>query len=107
VPGVAPQPTKSGGKIGPWLIGGGVAVALLCLLGGGLLFFGLMNSSDNDPIATPLTERSTPVRIGVDRTSTPTPTSIPAEPTPTPTTGSLAVTDPTMEPIPLAPGLDG
>jgi hypothetical protein len=107
VPGVAPQPTKSGGKIGPWLIGGGVAVALLCLLGGGLLFFGLMNSSDNDPIATPLTERSTPVRIGIEKTSTPTPTSIPDEPTPTPTANSLAVTDPTMEPIPLAPGLDG
>jgi serine/threonine protein kinase len=107
VPGVAPQPAKSGGKIGPWLIGGGVAVALLCLLGGGLLFFGLMSSANNDSQATPLTERSTPVRIGIEKTSTPTPTSIPDEPTPTPTTSSLAVTDPTMEPIPLAPGLDG
>jgi serine/threonine protein kinase len=107
VPSMAPQPAKSGSKIGPWLIGGAAAVALLCLLGGGLLFFGLMNSSANDPIATPLTERSTPVRIGIERTSTPTPTSIPDEPTPTPTTSSLAVADATMEPIPLAPGLDG
>lgn len=115
VTGAVPAAPKSGGKIGPWLIGGGIAMALLCVLGGGLLLFGLMASSGDSRGGTPAAGSPTSVAIGIDKTATPTatptapeptPTATPeeSEPDPTPTKNNL----PTLEPINLAdiPGLN-
>jgi hypothetical protein len=86
VPPTAPPAAKSGSKIGPWLIGGGAVVALLCLLGGGLLAWGVMSASNLEVTST--AERSTPVGIGIEKTSTPTPTSILNTATPGPHSGA-------------------
>ncbi|NJN93756.1 MAG: protein kinase [Anaerolineales bacterium] len=114
VTGQVPAAPKSGSKIGPWLIGGGIAIALLCVLGGGLLVYGLMASSGGDRKGTPAASPTT-VAIGIDKTATPTttpqppgPTSTPppeeSEPESTPSQNNV----PTLEPINLAdvPGLN-
>lgn len=113
VSGPTPAAPKSGSKIGPWLIGGGVAIALLCVLGGGLLVYGLMASTDGDRKGTPAAVSPTAVAIGIEKTATPTatppvldptPTPEESEPEPTPTENNL----PALEPINLAdvPGLN-
>jgi hypothetical protein len=66
ITGAAPVAPKTGGKIGPWLIGGAAIIALLCLLGGGLLTYGLMVSG-NDPTGTPSASRPTAVSIGIEK----------------------------------------
>jgi serine/threonine protein kinase len=106
VTGPAPVAVKKSGGIGPWLIGGVAAVALLCLLGGGLLFYGLL-ASGSSGTGTPVANSPTAVRIGIEKTSTPTAT-------PTATEEALVPTPPTAEispftPVPIVdiPGLDG
>lgn len=100
----APPAPKSGGKLGPWLIGGGIAVALLCVLGLGLLFFGMM-ASTSDRKVTPVAQASpTVVSIGIEKTATPTAT--PEAPVATPTLAQSSV-DATPVPIVDIPGLDG
>jgi serine/threonine protein kinase len=94
ITGAAPVAPKTGGKIGPWLIGGAAIIALLCLLGGGLLTYGLMVSG-NDPTGTPSASRPTAVSIGIEKTATPTET--PDAPTPTLTTEESDIPTPSTE----------
>lgn len=106
-----PVAAKKSGGIGPWLIGGVAVIALLCLLGGGLLFYGLMNSN-TDGTGTPVAGSPTAISIGIAKTPTPTvtPTPLPtateeaASPTPEPTEEVSAST-----PVPVVdiPGLTG
>ncbi|MBI1878654.1 MAG: DUF1080 domain-containing protein, partial [Chloroflexi bacterium] len=112
VTGAAPPAAKSRSGIGPWLIGGGVAVALLCLLGGGIVVFGLMVS---DRTATPVASSPTAVSIGIEKTPTSTATPDAPTPSPTPEADTVPTATPTIEesnastPVPIAdiPGLDG
>ncbi|MCL4298894.1 MAG: serine/threonine protein kinase [Anaerolineae bacterium] len=106
VTGPAPAAAKKSGGMGPWLIGGVAVVALLCLLGGGLLFYGLI-ASDSGGGGTPLASSPTAVSIGIEKTPTPTdiPTATEEAPIPTPPTAEISASTPV--PIVDIPGLDG
>ncbi|MBE7552909.1 MAG: protein kinase [Anaerolineales bacterium] len=106
VTGPAPVVAKKSGGIGPWLIGGVAVVALLCLLGGGLLFYGLM-ASDGDGTGTPVASSPTAVRIGIEKTPTPTATLIATEEALIPTPPTAEISPSTPVPIVDIPGLDG
>lgn len=113
VTGAVPPTTKSGSGIGPWLIGGAIAVALLCLVGGGALVYGLMASIEVTPVAA--VNSPTAVSIGIEKTPTPTataelptPTAAPTEESSTPTPASTEeINDSTPVPIIDIPGMDG
>lgn len=106
VTGPAPVTAKKSGGIGPWLIGGVAAVALLCLLGGGLLFYGLM-ASDSAGTGTPVASSPTSVRIGIEKTPTPTATPTATDEAILPTPPTEEISPSTRVPIVDIPGLDG
>lgn len=94
-----PRPAAGKSSTGPLLIGGAVALILLCVLGGaGLIVLGLMGSSEDVSAVTP-TLSSNVVSVGENSTPTPanptaTPTSEPTpEPTPTPEEDNVEVED--------------
>jgi serine/threonine protein kinase len=92
---VVPPPAQKKGGLGPLLIGGGAVVALLCLGGVGLAFYGLSSVGDEP---TSVAVSKTPVSIGLQPTATPTTPPPTATPETVATTAAPPEDTPTSQP---------